>query len=69
MTILIFLVVLIQFSASAIKMVNRDEPNFVSYFLPKTRGPEEALNIPDLGGQMYIGIRRFEEFKNGTVSD
>ena len=59
MTILIVLVVIIQFTASATKMVNRDDPNFVSYFLPKQRGPDEALNIPELGGQMYIGIRSF----------
>lgn len=50
-------------------MVNRDEPNFVSYFLPKKRGPDDALNIPELGGQMYIGIRSFQEFQNGTITN
>ena len=40
-------------------MINRDDPNYGSYFLPKQRSPDEALNIPELGGQMYIGIRSF----------
>ena len=40
------------------RMVARENPDIVSYFLPASRGPEDALAIPDLRGQMYIGLKQ-----------
>ena len=51
----------------ATKMINRDQPEYASYILPKARGPDDPLNLADFGGQLYIGIRELTEYRNGTI--
>ena len=68
MTIMVFVIVCVQFGVGLIRMVNRDNPDYSGFFLTQVRGPYEALNVPELGGQMYIGIREVTEARNGTVT-
>ena len=67
MTIIVVLVIFSQFMVGLIRMVNREQPEYASYFLPKATGPGDPLNIPELSGQMYIGIRETTEYRNGTI--
>ena len=51
------------------RMINRDTPNYASYFLTKPRSRSEALNIPNQGGQMYIGLKERTEHLDGSVDE
>ena len=43
------------------RMLDRDNPEQASFFLPVSRSVDDSLSIPELNGQMYIGLRQREE--------
>ena len=57
----LFLVIFIFFTTGVKRMVERDNPDYASYFLPASRGIDDQLSIPELGGQMYIGLKQRKE--------
>lgn len=48
------------------KMVNRTDPDYSFYKLTQSWNREEPLNIPEIGGQMYIGLQQTTEYKDGS---
>ena len=50
LTLIIIIGMIVLFAEGITKMVNRDQPEYASYFLPRARGPDDPLNIPSYGG-------------------
>lgn len=48
------------------KMVNRTDPDYSFYRLTQSWQKEEPLNLPAIGGQMYIGLQQDLEYRDGT---
>ena len=48
------------------KMVNRTDPDYSFYKLTQSWQKDEPLNLPEIGGQMYIGLQTTKEYKDGT---
>ena len=57
MTVMVFAIIVAQLSLGFDKMINRTEPDYTSYLYHKSHTKENALYIPELGGQMYIGLK------------
>ena len=49
-TIMATLIILVFFVTRMDKMVNRDNPEYASYFLPVSRSFNNSLSIPELNG-------------------
>ena len=48
------------------KMVNRTDPDYSFYKLTQSWYPDEPLNVPSIGGQMYIGLVETSEYSDGS---
>ena len=57
-TIVAILTVFIFFVSSMQRLINRENPEYASYFLPASRSASDSLSIPELRGQMYIGLKQ-----------
>ena len=69
MTISIFTLLAVYSYLGTMRMINRDTPEYASYFLTKPRDRSEALNIPERGGQMYIGLKQWTENADGSIEE
>ena len=48
------------------KMVNRTDPDYSFYRLTRSWPQDEPMNVPEEGGQVYIGLQETKEYKDGT---
>ena len=49
-------------------MINRTDPDYSFYKLTQSWYKQDPLNIPEIGGQMYIGLLETKEYKDGSTS-
>jgi len=68
-TIAIIVVVCWQLWFSGKSMYDRENPNQASYSKLTNRGPEESLNVTELGGQVYIALVNRTETLGGDQKD
>lgn len=68
-TVIIFAFVLAQFIGSAVRIADRENAEYASHFQSKFRGRADALNVPGLKGQMYIGLKQREENPDGSFNE
>ena len=48
------------------KMINRTDPDYSFYKLTRSWTKEDPLNVPEIGGQMYIGLLETKEYTDGS---
>ena len=47
-------------------MISRSDPDYSFYRLTQSWRADEPLNLPEIGGQMYIGMIQTKEYKDGS---
>lgn len=48
------------------KMIFRTDPDYSFYKLTQSWRADDPLNVPEIGGQMYIGMQQTKEYKDGS---
>ena len=64
----ILTVVMLSFTYKGVdRLVNREEPDRSFIKMTNSRNESDALNLPEYGGQMYIGLQEKAEYKDGST--
>ena len=57
-TFFIFFIIIAFAARNLTKMINRTDPDYSYFRLTVDRNQEDPLNLPEVNGQMYIGLRQ-----------
>ena len=65
-TFSVFVLIMMYSIEGALKMLSREDPERAFYKLASTRPKDDALNLTDSNGQLYIGLSQLVEYKDGS---
>ena len=62
----VFSLIMMYSLEGSLKMLRREDPERAFYKLASTRSKDDALNLTDSNGQLYIGLSQLVEYKDGS---